>query len=76
MNYAIMYARKGTYTLWFEKNGNMYTVGDFDTITHTHTFHEEYEMYDDAVDRFLDLCHEKGMPPQNVKHDPNNFNFD
>lgn len=76
MNYTIMYARKGTYCLFYEKSGNMYLVGDYDTVTNKSTFREEYDLSDDASDRFLELCHEKGMKPQSVKHDPSDFNFD
>lgn len=69
MNYSIKYAKKGTFTLWLDKSGNKYTVGDFDTIKHTHTFIERFDRFDDANERFLKLCAEYGMEPEDVIHD-------
>ena len=76
MNYSIKYAKKGAKSLWLDKSGNKYVIGDLDTIEGCTTFHEEFDRFDDADKRFMALCKAQGMEPQNVEHDPNNFNFD
>lgn len=76
MNFSLMYARKGTYSLWLDKSGNKYTVSDFDAVQSKTLFREEYDTYDDADRRFKALCAERGMTPTPIDHDPNSFRFD
>ena len=69
MNYGIKYARKGTYTLWLDKNGNKYVVGDYDTVTNKISSKEEFSLFEDADRRFLALCKATDMTPVDIVHD-------
>lgn len=75
MNYSIKYGKKGTYSIWLDKSGNKYVVGDLDTADNSHTIREEFDRYDAAERRFNALCSSLGITITNVEHDPNNYKF-
>lgn len=69
MYYIIKSASKGTWGLFLAKKNNYYVVSDYDTVTEKVTIREEFERFDEADPRFLSLCEEYGVKPENVEHD-------
>ena len=77
MNYSIKFAKSGAQTIWLDKNGNKYIVSDFNTVSNTSTFREEFDRFDPAERRFYAIC--KTLNPctiYDVEHDPAEFCFD
>ena len=75
MNYSLMYAKKGLYSLWLDHTGHKYVVSDFDhkkaeNCERACAFRKEYDRYEDAEELFQLLCKMHGMEPQVVEHDP------